>query len=190
MDFTTVLIVWLLLCLSGSPIEYPQLVLGSAIIPLVMSKMLFLSNRKGQGVLVIMMFKMVEDFQSFLVLDCFLVVGFGAFFNGIFYNLIDQTIVCSTDILLNCKRGGILVTLLFIFLTSIIFLNLTIAHMSSIYEEVKESAEEEWSNAMAASVEQYLLVHERNFFAILPSPLNLFIAVICPFQRIHDVLYA
>lgn len=177
--------------------QWAETFLALSTISLSLSILRFQSMWKQTGQLVIMVFEMMVDLGSLLLVYLTLVFGFGiAFFSlapeaGVlggqsthnFSNSL-QSFLTLYDATLGQHDFGIFsgadhetvaigLMVLYIALAMIILLNLVVARMSATHEKIDKVSHELWARIQASNVSEFILLYERHSFCMLPPPFNI-----------------
>jgi hypothetical protein len=153
---------WALLLASSTAPLWQEIVLSIAAIPLCFGLLRYLSIVKHFGVLVLLIFAMMEDVLYFLVVFVVCIAGFGIAFLGLFkgtspFETNAQAVLTLFSASLNNYdfaeiggRGrtdttvGVILMVIFVTLTSIMLWNLLIARMSGTYQRIDDHSTEEF----------------------------------------------
>jgi hypothetical protein len=165
-----------------------QAFLSTSTITLSFSILRFQSMWKHTGQLIIMVFEMIKDLGSFLIVFLTVLLGFGIAFGSLFprletanFNTIPQTFLTLFDAALgdhdfsifNGSKIGISLMVLYTVLVMIVLLNLVIARMSATHNKLDDTSLEVWSKIQAVNVAEFVLIFDRNALCMLPAPFNL-----------------
>jgi hypothetical protein len=201
--------IWALLYRSPHSFTTARICLSLASVPLSVGMLEYLSANRSLGHLVIIVIAMMWDLINFLVIYIIFIIAFGICFNGLFVEEISlysyssgQSILTLFSASLNNFEFsdfdtpspsknvvGTISLLVFVTLTSIVLINLLIARMSSTHNKITEAAVQEWSYTRGLTIQQYMLLSEKNPLCMLPAPLNILTAffyfplLICGFSQ-------
>lgn len=170
-----------------------RVVLSLLAIPSTIGLLRFLSINRTLGELVIIIKAMFADLFVFLSVYVVMISGFGIAFQGIFADV--DTFRNPSNTFLSLFSGtlsnfdfsifdtggdtrvtgtiGILLTIVFVVMTSILLVNLLIARMSNTFQRISDKSRVEWSYDKSLMIMHLLLIREKPVWNILPAPFNL-----------------
>eukprot|EP01039_Chlorochromonas_danica_P002755 gene2755-3008_t len=187
----------------GDAISLGRLFLALAAIPLSLGLLRYFAVNRSLGVMVSIARAMALDLLAFLAVYLLCVLGFGIFFQSLFFSSpdfhgvgntalslfqftlsdFDFTIFDSPNALMN-GLGQVVLAVYLVF-TAILLINMLIAKMSNAYQRIDEKALQEWSFAKAQTVQEMLLLKEKHPFCMLMPPFNILPALLLPWHRRH-----
>ena len=157
------------------------------------------------GKLTIITFGISGNMASWFVLSAMLSIGFIIYYLAMhsdleYFDSEFQAIVTIFDhILMNFdaptdvfyegtpfREYAVMINLVFLVFFGVVLLNLIIARMGSVYEDLEAKSFQEFQYQKADLVNQYSLIEERSPCCMLPSPFNLIPVIF----SIFDILYA
>eukprot|EP01031_Cornospumella_fuschlensis_P024189 gene24189-29258_t len=193
------IITWAGMSYLGSTSEHymqAHAALACSCIPLAMSLLQYAGLVEKVGKLTIMIMAMVENLGPLSVVFIVVLAGYVLTMSALFsssnkgeafsspvqaaltlfstsLNNYENTFTETFSVYGSLETWGICIQLTFIIGFSIVLLSLVIAQMSATHQRVDEKAYEEWQFGFAKTTQQFLLLHERHPFSMLPPPLNL-----------------
>lgn len=190
------IVVWL--ALRGTNVSEGRVFLALSAIPLSLGLLRYVAASRSMGVMVSIARAMIMDLLGFLCVYVLCVLGFGIFFQSVFYgngefhgtgntaltmfeytlNSFDFSIFDSTSSLINGL--GQIVLVVYLVFTAILLVNLLIARMSNAYQRIDDKAIQEWAFGKSKTVQKNLLLDENHPFCMLFPPLNLFTTALYP----------
>jgi hypothetical protein len=159
-----------------------------AAVTLTLSSLRFYTLSQHAGQLMLMVFEILKDLQSFVfvLFACFL--GFGIVYRCLFpltdaFQSAQATFLTLVDSALSDaefevfagsvhETNGVGLMIIYKILVSIVILNLIVARMSATHDNINENSLEVWAKLQAVNTQQFILLRERNIFCVLPAPLN------------------
>lgn len=180
-----------------------RLFLALAAIPLSLGLLRYFAVNRSLGVMVSIARAMALDLLAFVAVYLLCVLGFGVFFQSLFFSSadfhgvgntalslfqftlsdFDFTIFDSPNAIMNTL--GQIVLAVYLVFTAILLINMLIAKMSNAYQRIDEKALQEWSFAKAQTVQDMLLLKEKHPFCMLMPPFNALPALLLPWHRRH-----
>lgn len=162
--------------------------LNLAAITLCLATLRFYTLSQHAGQLMLMVFEILKDLRSFVLVLVSCLLGFGIVFRCLFsetahYRAVQDTLLTLVDSALgehefgdfkgSSQEGvGIGLMIFYKILVAVVILNLIVARMSATHDNINENSLEVWAKLQAVNTQQFTLLRERNLFCVLPAPLN------------------
>lgn len=192
----TLIVIWA--AVRGTNLSEGRIFLALSAIPLSLGLLRYFAANRTMGLLVVITRAMLVDLVGFLAVYLLCVLGFGIFFQSLFYssdsfhsvgntalqmfeytlNSFDFSVFNSTSSVINGL--GQIVLAIYLLFTAILLVNLLIARMSNAYQRIDDKALQEWSFEKAKTVQKNILLNEKHPFCMLMPPFNLVTAVLHP----------
>ena len=204
----TLLMSWLILRFHGlDQVFYYKACLATSAIFFSISVLQHMMINESVGKLILVLMEMTKNLATFAVVFAFVIFGFSVCLYSImndnregsfegYEDAVETFLTVFTAALGTFSNSSmsidspyrilcVVISVSYLIIANVVLMSLIIAQMSATHDEIKANALTEYNYNRGLIVRDYLLIEERNVFAMLPPPLNLIPALFWPFHYKH-----